>query len=97
MFWVREEAATNAEIDLVLPFAGGVLPTEVKSGASDRLRSIFEIVDRTDAKLAIQILDNHLTTEKTQTIKGKAFTLLNVPIYATGTVLELVERILAEL
>jgi hypothetical protein len=80
-----------------LPFAGGVLPVEVKSGASGRLRSLFEFIDRTDAKLAVRVLDNHLSTEKIQTIKGKAFTLLNVPIYATGKVMELVQRMLAEL
>ena len=97
MFWVREEAATNAEVDLVLPFAGGVLPVEVKSGASGRLRSLFEFIDRTDAKLAVRVLDNHLSSERIQTIKGKTFTLLNVPIYATGKVLELAERESAKL
>jgi len=93
MFWVREESDTNAEVDLLLPFADGILPVEVKSGASGRLRSLFECIDRTDANLAVRVLDNHLSIEKISTIKGKPFTLVNVPLYAVGKVLEIANSI----
>lgn len=92
MFWVREEPDTNAEVDLVLPYADGILPVEVKSGASGRLRSLFECIDRTEAKLAVRVLDNHLRTDKLCTIQGKPFTLINIPLYAVGKIQALAEK-----
>jgi len=53
---------------------------------------LFEFIDRTEAALAVRFLDNHPTTEKIKTIKGKPFTLLNLPLYAVGKVFELVAR-----
>lgn len=47
MFWVRENANSSAEVNLVLPVGKYLIPIEVKSGKQGRLRSLHEFIDRT--------------------------------------------------
>jgi hypothetical protein len=69
-----------------------LLPVEVKAGASGRLRSLFEFMDRTETRLAVRVLDNQFSTETLQTIKGKTFQLVNLPLYAVGKIREVLAK-----
>jgi predicted AAA+ superfamily ATPase len=40
-YWHREAPAGNAEVDYLLPLGNVVIPVEVKSGATGRLRSVM--------------------------------------------------------
>jgi predicted AAA+ superfamily ATPase len=44
-YWHREARSSNAEVDYLLPLGGAVIPVEVKSGASGRLRSLRAFLD----------------------------------------------------
>lgn len=44
-YWHREARASNAEVDYLLPIGGAVIPIEVKSGATGRLRSLRTFLD----------------------------------------------------
>lgn len=44
-YWHREARASNAEVDYLLPVEGVVIPVEVKSGATGRLRSLRAFLD----------------------------------------------------
>ena len=44
-YWHREARASNAEVDYLLPLEDGVVPIEVKSGATGRLRSLRAFLD----------------------------------------------------
>lgn len=92
VFWVREEGDANSEIDLMLSLGENLLPVEVKAGASGRLRSLFEFMDRTETRLAVRVLDNQFSTETLQTIKGKTFQLVNLPLYAVGKIREVLAK-----
>ena len=39
-YWHREARSSNAEVDYLLPLGGTVVPVEVKSGATGRMRSL---------------------------------------------------------
>ena len=84
LFWVRENTNGNAEVDLTYKWHQLLLPIEVKSGAKGSLRSLHEYMDVAPHNLAIRILGNQLSLEKSQTRSGKIFKLLNMPYFAVS-------------
>jgi predicted AAA+ superfamily ATPase len=80
-FWVREKKQSSAEVDLVIPYNGIVIPIEIKSGATGSLRSLHQFIDACDHGFAIRIYGGELKVEDTSTPSGKAYRLLNLPYY----------------
>lgn len=85
-FWAREKKQSNAEVDFVFPFQSMVVPVEVKSGATGRLRSLHEFVDRAPHPFAVRFCDAPVSVEGARTVAGKAFNLLNLPWYLAGEI-----------
>ena len=90
-FWIRENANSNAEVDILMQQGQKLLPIEIKSGAKGRLRSLFEYIDRSEAQLGIRLLANRYAEEEVTTINGKAFALLNLPYYSVGRLVEILK------
>ncbi len=80
-FWVRQEKDTSSEVDLVFPFKKYLIPVEVKSGSTGSLRSLHQFMDRCEHVYAIRYYAGSFKVEKTQTVKGTPFTLINLPYY----------------
>lgn len=83
-FWTREKKETNAEVDFVLILDGMIIPIEVKSGASGRLRSLHQFIDRSPHPYAVRIYSGNLSVDKESTIAGTKYLLLNLPFYLLG-------------
>jgi len=90
-FWVRENANSNAEVDIVYEFENMLIPIEVKSGAKGRLRSLHEFIDRVDHNFGIRILANKLSIEEGLTRTGKQYKLLNLPYFCIGKIEEYIQ------
>ncbi len=84
LFWTRENARSNAEVDLIHQYQGKLIPVEVKSGPQGRLRSLHEFMNRTDHNYAVRLLANYISVENAQTTKGKSFKLLNLPYFLSA-------------
>lgn len=80
-FWTREEKHSNAEVDYIYQYQEYIIPIEVKSGATGRLRSLHQFMDKALHPYAVRIYSGKLTVEKTQTISKTPFYLLNLPFY----------------
>lgn len=80
-FWVREKKQSNAEVDFVLAYGNQVIPIEVKSGATGRLRSLHQYIDRAEHGLAVRLYAGKLSLEDAVTLEGKEYQLLNLPYY----------------
>ena len=83
-FWIKEKKQSNAEVDYVLQINNLLIPIEVKLGKTGRLRSLMEFMDACPHNFAVRIYSGELKVETTKTLKGKEFTLLNLPFYLTG-------------
>jgi hypothetical protein len=83
LFWVREKANSNAEVDLIYQHKNYIIPVEVKSGAQGTLRSLHQFVERSEHKIGIRLLANWFSIEKTKTPAGIQYLLMNVPYYAS--------------
>lgn len=80
-FWVREKKQSSAEVDYILPFAGKLIPLEVKSGTSGKLRSLQLYMDECNHDMALRLYAGELTMHPVQTQNGKKYRLLNLPYF----------------
>ncbi len=90
-FWVREKKQSSAEVDYLFPYQNLLIPVEVKSGKTGTLRSLHQFMDRADHAFAVRLYSGVLQIEKTHTAKGKSFTLLNLPYFLVGQLMEYVK------
>ena len=54
-FWVREKTGSSAELDYVINIGGEIIPIEVKSGATGRLRSLRIFMEERRRPIGVQI------------------------------------------
>ncbi len=63
-----------------------ILPVEVKPGATGRLRSLHQFVDKAPHPFAIRVYSGMFSVEKARSISGREFTLVNLPFYLIGSI-----------
>lgn len=91
MFWVRDKKTSSAEVDLVYSYSTKLIPIELKSGKAGKLRSLHQFMNECPHVYAIRLLNNNLSIQKTKTVDGKEFLLLNLPYYLAGRIPEYTE------
>jgi predicted AAA+ superfamily ATPase len=79
-YWTRDKRGSSAEVDYMIEHGHGVIPVEVKAGASGKLKSMHLLLDgNPDISEGIKVsLDNF---EKQNNIQS-------IPLYAFGSWLE---------
>ncbi len=83
-FWSREKSQSNAEIDYVLQNNNVVLPVEVKSGQTGRLRSLHLFMEQKQLKRAVRFsLHPPRVDTVSSTLPGSnySYKLLTLPLY----------------
>lgn len=85
-FWTRERNDSVAQVDFLLPFNGMLIPVEVKSGTTGRLRSLHLFMDAAPHGYAVRLYGGNFAVDELQTFAGKPFTLLNLPYYLAGKI-----------
>ena len=81
-FWVREKTQASSEVDLVIQYRDKIIPIEIKSGPTGRLKSLHEFIERTDHHYAIRMYAGVFNVEEHQTPnKRKPYKLMNLPYY----------------
>ncbi len=86
-FWVKEKKQSSAEVDLVIPFGGLLIPIEIKSGPIGKLRSLHQYMEQCPHEFAVRMYAGEIEINAVQTPNGKKFKLLNLP-YFLGTQIE---------
>ncbi len=90
-FWVREKKQSNAEVDIVFPYKNLLIPIEIKSGATGRLRSLHQFIDRCPHQYAVRFYSEKVKIDKLKTLQGKSFYLLNLPYFLVSKLNEYIE------
>jgi len=84
VFWVREKRQSSAEIDYLVNYKGKIIPVEIKSGLSGRMRSLYAFMNSSKNNLAIRFYSGKYSVTDGKTIEGKKFRLLNLPFYLSS-------------
>jgi predicted AAA+ superfamily ATPase len=85
-FWVREKKQSNAEVDYVIAHNDNLIPVEVKSGPTGRLRSLHQFIDLAPHNYAIRFYSGKVQIDNIHTINKKHFHLLNLPYFLAGEI-----------
>jgi hypothetical protein len=93
-FWTREKSQSQAEVDFVLPFNDLLIPIEVKSGKSGKLRSLHSFINNCPHHWAIRIYSGPLLIHSDKTLQGKDFQLINIPFYLISRLPAILRRVL---
>jgi uncharacterized protein len=84
-FWVREARNSQAELDfLFISRNHGIVPIEVKSSDSARLKSLQFFMKESTSEIAIRFWGNYESRNHIRASSGKKFTLFNLPYYYAG-------------
>lgn len=94
-FWVREKSQSQAEVDFLVQVKGYVIPVEVKSGKTGRLRSLFQFMDRCPHAYAVRLYAGPLNLQPVKTPAGN-FHLLNIPYFLASHIRRYVEWMMDE-
>lgn len=68
-----------------------MIPVEVKSGTSGKLRSLLQFLEMSDISVAVRFYAGHFQVEEHKTLDGKPFKLINIPYFLAGKLNEYLE------
>jgi predicted AAA+ superfamily ATPase len=87
-YWLREGRSSNAELDFVIGLGGGIIPIEVKSGATGTLKSLHQFMGIKQAPLAIRFDTNLPSVHQVDTVislkkqrRQIKYQLISLPLY----------------
>ncbi len=86
-YWAKAKPKGSAEIDFCLNKKGSILGIEVKSGKSNRLKSLFSFAGLVENSQLIRIYSGELKKGKIK-INNKSYKLLSLPFYLVPRILD---------
>lgn len=99
-YWLREGRSGNAEVDFLLEGPQGVVPLEVKAGASGSMKSLLRFVMEKGSPVAVRLDMNPPSLQHVRHGIGTgsggrsvSFDLLSLPLYMVGQVERLLRLI----
>jgi len=93
-FWVRDKKQSDAEVDYLYNFDGQMIPVEVKSGKSGKLRSLHQFLEMSNISVAVRFYAGQFQVEEHKTLNGKLFKLVNIPYFLVGNLRKYLEYVL---
>jgi predicted AAA+ superfamily ATPase len=93
-FWVRDKKQSAAEVDFLYNFDGQMIPVEVKSGKSGKLRSLHQFLEMSEISIAVRFYAGQFQIEEHKTLNGKPFKLINIPYFLAGNLHKYLKSIL---
>ena len=91
-FWVRDKNQSNAEVDFMYNFDGQMIPVEVKSGKSGKLRSLLQFLDMANIPVAVRFYAGNFQVEEHKTFAENPFKLINIPYFLAGKLKEYLQQ-----
>jgi hypothetical protein len=88
-YWIRETKSSNAEVDYIVEFGARIIPLEVKTGNSGKLKSLHSLMAEKNLPFAVRFDANLPSRQSINSavhvvhgeVKTAKYTLLNLPLY----------------
>lgn len=93
-FWIREKGV--AETDFLYPFKDMVIPIEVKSGKTGKLKSLFLFMEKSHHPYAIRVYSGKSRIDRIKLASGKKCYLYSIPYYLLSKLDDVIERFVSE-
>lgn len=83
-YWSREQKNSNAEVDYLINFGSQIVPIEVKSGSTGRLKSLHMFLEEKNCPLGVRISEKQLSMNQN---------VLSIPFYLISELKRLVQNV----
>jgi predicted AAA+ superfamily ATPase len=83
-FWIREETGSSAEVDYIFNIGAKIIPIEVKSGASGKMKSLTIFMKEKKSEVGIQISQAPLSYQDK---------ILTIPFYMISQIPRLIKNL----
>lgn len=93
LFWTRNKQGTMAEIDLAYQYKNMIIPIEIKSGESGKLKSLHLFMSKVKHKYALRIYSGILKIDRVKH-NASEYTLISVPFYLISKLDEILEIVI---
>ena len=93
-YWYREQRGSLSEVDYLMSYNNKLVPVEVKSGKTGRLKSLHLFMEESKSDIAVRIHSGNLSVDSISTPKEKIFTLLSIPFYLVHRIEELLAEVI---
>ena len=91
-FWYRDRKGSTSEIDYLIVYGNNkVIPLEVKSGKTGKLKSLHVFMEEGGNDIAVRVHSGNLCVDALYTSSGNEFTLISVPFYLLHRIKELLD------
>jgi len=81
-FWEREAPSSSAEVDYIITVGENIIPIEVKSGSTGKLKSLRMFMQEKKSKYGIRISQQPLS---------EIDNLISIPLYMTGEISRIIK------
>ena len=89
-FWIREKG--TAETDFLYPFKDVIIPIEVKSGKTGKLKSLNLFMENSHHPFAIRVYSGKIRIDQIQLPSGNKYHLYSIPYYLLSRLDDVIER-----
>lgn len=93
MFWVRNKPGATAELDLVYQYKKMIIPIEIKSGETGKLKSLHLFMSKVKHQIAVRIYSGVLKIDEIKN-KDVKYTLISLPFYLISKLEIILEKVL---
>ncbi|MCP4353523.1 MAG: hypothetical protein GY795_49365 [Desulfobacterales bacterium] len=90
-FWIRKKGV--AETDFLYPFKDMIIPVEVKSGRTGKLKSLNLFMENSHHPYAVRVYSGKISIDPVQLPSGKKYILCSIPYYLLSRLDDVIERI----
>lgn len=90
-FWIREKGM--AETDFLYPFEDMIIPIEVKSGKTGKLKSLHLFMENSPHPYAIRVYSGKSRFDRIKLLSGKKYYLYSIPYYLLSRLEDVIEHI----
>ncbi len=92
-FWIREKGA--AETDFLYPFKDLLIPVEVKSGKTGKLKSLNLFMENSHHPYAIRVYSGKSRIDGIKLPSGKKYDLCSIPYYLLSKLDDVIEQFIS--
>lgn len=85
-FWARDSRGSSAEVDFLVQYREKLIPVEVKSGATGRLRSLHRYIEDCPHQYAVRFCGGPVRVDLLCTPAGKKYKLMSLPHFLAGDI-----------
>lgn len=91
-FWIRSKG--TAEIDFLYPYKDMVIPIEIKSGKTGKLKSLHMFMESCRHPFAIRVYSGKMKIDTIELPSGKKYLLQSIPFYLLSELNTVIERLI---